>query len=97
MRRDELYVFTARKRSLRQGNVFTGVCVIPSVDSGVGFQACIAGRRITPPPPCEIHGILRYTVNKRTVRILLECILVVLCFEQPQYVPQSPLEFSQCC
>ena len=30
----------------------------------------------TPPPP-TIHGILRDTVNKRTVRILLECFLVL--------------------
>ena len=28
------------------------------------------------PPPAEIHGILWYMINKRAVRILLECILV---------------------
>ena len=28
------------------------------------------------PPPTEIHGILWYMINKRAVRILLECILV---------------------
>ena len=28
-------------------------------------------------PPSEIHGILRNTVNKRAIRILLECILVL--------------------
>ena len=32
-----------------------------------------------PPPPrhSEIHGILRQTVNKQVVRILLECFLVI--------------------
>ena len=34
-------IFTARKRSLGQGNVFTGVC--HSVLRGVGFPACITG------------------------------------------------------
>ena len=31
----------------------------------------------TPPPPVEINGLLRDTVNKRAVRILLECFLVL--------------------
>ena len=34
-------VITARKRSLKQGNVFTGVCL--STGAGVGFPACITG------------------------------------------------------
>ena len=29
------------------------------------------------PPPLEVHGILWNTVNKRVVRILLKCILVL--------------------
>ena len=32
----------------------------------------------TPSPPPETYGILRDTVNKRAVRILLECILLFL-------------------
>ena len=28
------------------------------------------------PPPPEIHGLLRNTVHKRSVRILLECFLL---------------------
>ena len=34
-------VITARKRSLGQGNVFTGVCL--STGAGVGFAACVTG------------------------------------------------------
>ena len=34
-------VITARKRSLKQGNVFTGVCL--STGAGVGFPACTRG------------------------------------------------------
>ena len=41
--------------------------------SGGGLHSGEVGR--TPPPP-EIHGILRDTVNKWAVRILLECILL---------------------
>ena len=86
----ESYIFTAHKRSLGQGNVFTPVC--HSVHGG-GFLACITGhmtgglhlgnlppgggsayRRVGPPPP-EIHGILWNTVNKRAVHILLDYIL----------------------
>ena len=52
---------------------------------GVGFPACITGHMIRgvcirggggADPPAEIHGILQDTVNKRVVRILLECFLV---------------------
>ena len=61
-------MFTARKRSLRQGNVFTGfVCS----QEGVGFPACITGHMTRgwsaskrgvclggwADPPPEIHGI----------------------------------------
>ena len=38
-----------------------------------GLHSGEVGR--TPPPP-EIHGMLRDTVNKWVVRILLECILL---------------------
>ena len=43
-----------------------------SASMGVLHQGRGLGR-----PPYEIHGLLRDTVNKRSVRILLECILVV--------------------
>ena len=43
------------------------------IPSGSAYRGvCLHGRQ-TPPP--EIHGILQDTVNKRAVRILLECIL----------------------
>ena len=99
-----IYVITARKRSLGQGNVYTGVCL--STEAGVGFPACITGHMTSESAsgggeypggfasrgslhpkwglhrggawtdPSEIHGILWITVNKRAVRILLECLLV---------------------
>ena len=60
---------TARKRSLGQGNVFTPVC-----HSVHGGGVCIQrGLGLGRPPS---HGILWDTINKRVVRILLECILV---------------------
>ena len=54
---------------------------------GVGFTACITGnmREGLPPrgsaimgvrPPPEVHAILWNTINKRAVRIILECFLV---------------------
>ena len=77
-------VFTARKRSVGQGNVFAAVC--HSVGGvGFGFPACttghmtggfcILGGRLDPP-----LRAVRDTVNKRALRILLECILVFLVF-----------------
>ena len=75
------FLVTARKRSLGQGNVLTPVC--HSVHKG-GFASggiCIQGglhpgdlypRGLGRPPPQQI---LRDTVNKRAVHILLECIL----------------------
>ena len=49
-----------------------------SCDQGV----CIRGDR-----PSEIHGILRDTVNKRAVRILLECFLVYFTDDKKAIVP----------
>ena len=64
---------TARKRSLGQGYVFTAVC--HSVHRGEGdLSNCPPMQTPTP----EIHGILRDTINKRAVPILLECILVAV-------------------
>ena len=72
--------FTTPKWSLGQGNIFT--CVCHSVQMGSGFPACITGHMASiggsafrgvclqgvrqPPPKLE----------KRAVRILLECFLV---------------------
>ena len=42
----------------------------------VCIQEGSASRRLSRPPLPEIHGILRDMVNKRAVRIPLECILV---------------------
>ena len=83
-------IFTARKRSLNQGNVFTRVCHSLHGREGVCLQGvvCLHGgfaymgsafrgfciRGGTDTP--EINGMLQDTVNKRAVCILLECFLV---------------------
>ena len=91
----EQTIITACKRSLGQGNVFTGVC-LSTGGEGFGFPVCITGhmtrasaqhplpvgrpggvRPTTPTPMLAPCGILRDTVNKRVVRIRLECILVI--------------------
>ena len=78
----EFYIFTAHTWSLGQVNIFTPVCVI--LFGGVASQhasqvtwlgGLLTGGLAEPPTPV-IHGILWDTVNKRVVRILLECILV---------------------
>ena len=80
------HLWPARKRSLGQGNVFT-----PVFQSFVGFPACIIGhmtRGVCIRGIC-IRGVciggrgrhpraLQDMVNKRAVRILLECSLVYL-------------------
>ena len=63
---------TACKRSLGHGNIFTSVRHSFCLRGRVCIQEC--GQT---PPPNEIHGILKDTVNKWAVRILLECILVL--------------------
>ena len=62
-------IFTARQRSVREGNAFTGVCLSTG---GWGEYS----------PPLPIHGprILQDKVDKRAVRILLECFLVLVCY-----------------
>ena len=57
-----LVIFTARKRSLGQGNIVTSVC-LPTGGGGLPDR----GPPDTDPPP---DG------KERAVRILLECILV---------------------
>ena len=77
---DRQWLITAHKRSVGQGNVFTGVCL--STRGSAQTPECRHPSGGRPPwcrpPPLEIHGILRETVNKRAVRILLECILVCI-------------------
>ena len=80
-------IFTARKRSLGQGNIFTQF-VILFTGGGVCLSACLdttTPREQTPPradppwsrpPPAQ--SMLGDTVNARTVRILLECNLVAV-------------------
>ena len=81
--------FTARKRSLGQGNIFIGVGLstgrrggwLPSMHHRSHDQEGLPGGRSASSggwadPPPQIHGILRDTVNKRAVHSLLECILV---------------------
>ena len=71
--------FLPAATKLGQGNVFTGVCdSVHGGGEGVCLSACFDARppprtRQTPPP-----GRRQHTVNERPVRILLECILVML-------------------
>ena len=79
-------IFTARKRSLGQGNVFTSVC--HSVHRGWCLPiACLdTSHRQTPPgrhPPKQTpptSWILRDTFNKRAVLILLHTCLFIYHF-----------------
>ena len=76
-------IFTVHKRSLGQGNIFTSVChsvhrEICPTSSRQTPDADRPGCRIPAPHP-EIDGILWDTVNKRSVRILLQCFLVHIC------------------
>ena len=64
-------IFAARKRSLRQGNVFTPVCQ-SFCSGGVSAPLHDGIHPLGRPPPL---WILRDMDNKRTVRVLLECIL----------------------
>ena len=80
------FFLSTRKQSLGQGNVFKSVCLL----GVVGFSPLDADQ-LPPwmqsllntdppmqklPPPTEIHGILRDTVNMWAVSILLDYILV---------------------
>ena len=74
-------IFTVRKRSLGQGNVFTPVYHSVHIGGlhpgGRGFCIPVGlhpGGCAEPAPPPD--RILRDTVNERAVCILLECILV---------------------
>ena len=71
-------IITARKRSFWQGNIFTPVC--HSVHSGGGAQRGSVPGEV--PGPGEGGAWWRPPgwLLLRVVRILLECILVSLCF-----------------
>ena len=76
-------IFTACKRSLGQGNIFSSLCQEFCTQRGGGsasVHAGIAPRGKTPSPPGSRHlpaqCMLGDRVNKRAVHILLECILV---------------------
>ena len=86
----EVAVFTTRKRSLGQGNVFTPVChSVHGREVLVGLPACITGR-MTSMGGSAYRGVcigggayrgvgqtpLELELEKRAVRILLECFLV---------------------
>ena len=70
--------------NLGQGNVFTPVChsvhgrggCLPTMHHRSHDQGVYIGGGIRQTPP-KIHGILRDTVNKWEVLILLECIVVL--------------------
>ena len=66
---DEFIIITDRISSMGEGYVFTGVCLFtggwPTWTGGVA-SPWEADPQTAPPP----------TVNRRSVRILLECILV---------------------
>ena len=74
---------------LREGNVFTGVYLSTGgVDMSRGGGFVLGGgyvRVVVSTPPHSRYmrsGILRDRVDKRTVRILLECSLVTSVFTQ---------------
>ena len=66
-------IFTARKRSLGQGNVFTRMC--HSVHRGKGVSVAGEGSILGRPPPQT--EITQYS-KERAVHILLECFLLIL-------------------
>ena len=94
--------------SLGQDNIFTSVCHSFCPLGGRGrvasFPACITGHMtrggLHPGGSASGEGLgrppraLQNTVNKRTVRILLECILVVFKFVLVWY---EVTDMSQCC
>ena len=71
----------------RLGNVFIPVC--DSVHRGVSDRHLSLGR---PPPPPDRHALPRKRPLQRTVRILLECILVFSIFVGPPWQLLSAAE-----
>ena len=88
----ERWSWTVIYVSLGQGNVFTGVCHSFCPPGGWGRLASQHGSQVTwpmglHPGECLHFGIIRDTINKRTVRVLLECILVSDCLQYPRLTP----------
>ena len=80
---DARYIFTARKQSLGQGNVFTRVC--HSVHRGEGVFVCVCVGASLPDRETPLNRDPRTETprtetppygKERTVLILLECILI---------------------
>ena len=74
----------APEKKSREGNVFTPVCQ-PFCSLGVGCIPACNGTGCLPLSPGGVHPprqTLPVRPLKRTVRILLECILVLNCFYQ---------------
>ena len=83
-------IFTTRKRSLGQGNMFTGVCLSTGGVSGPGGGAWSPGCLVETPPQ---------RLLLRAVRILLECILVHLIFIPLMYIlaqAMTNLVYKEC-
>ena len=74
-----MLIVTARKRSLGQGNVSTGIC-LSTGGGGGSVPACITGHMIGGLcPGGGMGGVCQGDPpygNERVVRIPLECILV---------------------
>ena len=72
------WFFTARKRSFGQGYVCIPVCLFTGGWGGLPTPGCRPTLDTDPPAPWMQTPPPRYgqQVNKRAVRILLECILV---------------------
>ena len=76
-------VITARKRSLGQGNVFTGVCLSTGESGSRGVSALWSGGASgfrgyppdTPPSLLDTHSLDTPHGQQAEVRILLECFL----------------------
>ena len=76
-----------------QSNVFTPVCQSFCSHGGVCPIACWETHPLRQTPPIGRHSppgqtpppprILRYTINKQAVRILLECLLVLTFSDRP--------------
>ena len=87
-------IVAAHKRSLWQGNVFKPVSQTFS-SQGTGEQNESPSPPDADSSPPEIHEILRDTVNKRAVRILLECILVVNDFDGQKFINTPGPAYNQ--
>ena len=65
-----------------------GVCIVGVWIQGDQTHKSAYRRGWADPPLPKIHGILWDTVNKRAVRILLECILVFMMWMTLSFIPE---------